>query len=29
VHSPLLDHQVHEFAARTPEKLKLRRGETK
>ena len=29
VRSPLLDHEVHEFAARTPAKLKLARGETK
>ena len=29
VRSPLLDHEVHEFAARTPAKLKLFRGETK
>ena len=29
VRSPLLDHEVHEFAARTPAKLKLCRGQTK
>jgi asparagine synthase (glutamine-hydrolysing) len=29
VRSPLLDHEVHEFAARAPANLKLRRGETK
>ena len=29
VRSPLLDHEVHEFAARMPARLKLCRGETK
>ncbi len=29
VRSPLLDHEVHELAARTPQHMKLRRGETK
>lgn len=29
VRSPLLDHEVHEFAARTPPAIKLRRGMTK
>jgi len=29
VRSPLLDHEVHELAARTPARMKLRRGETK
>lgn len=29
VRSPLLDHEVHEFAALAPAKLKLWRGETK
>lgn len=29
VRSPLLDHEVHELAARTPASMKLRRGETK
>ena len=28
VRSPLLDHEIHEFAARTPAKFKLRRGQT-
>jgi asparagine synthase (glutamine-hydrolysing) len=29
VRSPLLDHEVHELAARTPADMKLRKGETK
>lgn len=29
VRSPLLDHHVHELAARTPARMKLRRGESK
>jgi asparagine synthase (glutamine-hydrolysing) len=29
VRSPLLDHEVHELAARTPAHMKLRKGETK